>query len=225
MSTAQSRVTPGVETSLEGGKTRYRYFEAKESVLRPLMDDLFANHWSHIVIGPCLEGVVYEIQFEKAPNVTHSDGYMTVDLGKKQPGAMDHFTQATRFDREVKTLRVVEGNLFVCQGCCCRNVEAGNPPVPLERFKKEWKERGIRSRVHLTVSGCLGPCSVPNIVLLMYRGETVWFHSINSNHDVVLIYDYIERLLQLNRFVSPQEPLSRKVFQRYLTDALFPERP
>jgi len=56
---------------------------------------------------------------------------------------------------------------------------------------------------------------------LMYRGETVWFHSINSNHDVVLIYDYLERLLQLNRFVPPQEPLSRKVFQRYVTDALF----
>jgi hypothetical protein len=25
--------------------------------------------------------------------------------------------------------------------------------------------------------------------------------------------------------VPPQEPLSRKVFQRYLTDALFPEHP
>jgi hypothetical protein len=82
VSTAQTGITHEVETDLEGGKTRYSYFEAKEAVLRPLMDDLFANHWSHIVIGPCLEGVVFEIQFEKAPKVNHSDGYMTVDLGK-----------------------------------------------------------------------------------------------------------------------------------------------
>jgi len=138
---------------------------------------------------------------------------------------MDHFTKARRFNGETKTLRVVEGHLFVCQGCCCGNTEAGNPPVPLERFKKEWKERGIRTRVHLTVSGCLGPCSVPNIVLLMYRGETVWFHSINSNHEVILIYEYIERLLQLNRFVPPEKPLSENVFQRYITDAMFPDHP
>jgi cobaltochelatase CobN len=139
--------------------------------------------------------------------------------------SMDHFTKARRFNGETKTLRVVEGHLFVCQGCCCGNTEAGNPPVPLERFKKEWKERGIRTRVHLTVSGCLGPCSVPNIVLLMYRGETVWFHSINSNHEVILIYEYIERLLQLNRFVPPEKPLSENVFQRYITDAMFPDHP
>lgn len=144
---------------------------------------------------------------------------------EKPVEASDRFTEATRFDGETKTLRVVEGHLFVCQGCCCGNTEAGKLPVPLDRFKKEWKERGIRSRIHLTVSGCLGPCSVPNIVMLMYRGETVWFHSINSNHDVVLIYDYLERLLQLNRFVPPQEPLSRKVFQRYVTDALFSDHP
>ena len=142
---------------------------------------------------------------------------------EKPVEATNRFTEATRFDGESKTIRVVEGHLFVCQGCCCGNTEAGNPPVPLDRFKKEWKERGIRSRIHLTVSGCLGPCSVPNIVLLMYRGETVWFHSINSNYEVVLIYDYLERLLQLNRFVPPQEPLSRKVFQRYVTDAMFSE--
>jgi hypothetical protein len=107
---------------------------------------------------------------------------------------MDHFTEATRFDGERKTLRVLEGHLFVCgEGCCCGHAESGNPAIPLERFKKEWKERGIRNRIHLTVSGCLGPCAVPNIVMLMYRGETIWFHSINSNHDVVLIYDYVER--------------------------------
>jgi cobaltochelatase CobN len=148
-----------------------------------------------------------------------------ISASEKPVEKSGHFTEATRFDGEVKTLRVVEGHLFVCQGCCCGNTQAGNPPVPLDRFKKEWKDRGIRSRIHLTISGCLGPCAVPNIVMLIYKGETVWFHSINSNHDVVLIYEYLEHLLQLDRFALPQEPLSRKVFQRYLGDAGFCEHP
>ena len=81
MSTAQTGITHEVETDLEGGKTRYSYFEAKEAVLRPLMDDLFANHWSHIVIGPCLEGVVFEIQFESSEG--HPLGWVH-DRGSRQ---------------------------------------------------------------------------------------------------------------------------------------------
>ncbi len=132
----------------------------------------------------------------------------------------EFFTEATNFNGERKTLRIVEGQLFVCQGCCCGNTEAGNPAVPLDRFKKEWKQRNIRSRIQLTVSGCLGPCTVPNIVLLNYRGETVWFHSINDNDDVVQIYDYLERLLERNQFEPPKGKLAEKVFQRYVTDSI-----
>jgi hypothetical protein len=81
MSLTQTNLGEVVETSAEGGKTRYSYFSNDESVLRPLMDDLFNTHWAKLVVGPCLEGVVFEVRFEKAPKVTHNDGYMTVDLG------------------------------------------------------------------------------------------------------------------------------------------------
>src|SRR5262245_52284425 len=70
-----------IEESLDGGRTRYSFFSSDELVLRPLMDDLFASHWAQIVVGPCLEGVVFEVRFEKAPKVSYMDGYMTVDLG------------------------------------------------------------------------------------------------------------------------------------------------
>jgi cobaltochelatase CobN len=117
-------------------------------------------------------------------------------------------------------LRVVEGHLFICKGCCCGNLEGGQPAVPLDRFKSEWKERGIRSRIHLTISGCLGPCAVPNVILFTHQGSTVWFHSINSNADVMDIYDYVERLLEKETFSLPTGPLEKKVFQRYATDSL-----
>jgi len=35
----------------------------------------------HIVVGPCIEGAVFEIVFKTAPEIRISDGYLTVDLG------------------------------------------------------------------------------------------------------------------------------------------------
>jgi cobaltochelatase CobN len=130
------------------------------------------------------------------------------------------FTEVPRFDGELKTVRVVEGQIFVCKGCCCGNVERNQPTVPLDCFKKEWKERGIRRRVHLTITGCLGPCVVPNVVLFVYQGSTVWFHSINSDSDVLDIYDYVETLLAAGGFSLPGGRLAGKVFQRYMTDSI-----
>ena len=130
----------------------------------------------------------------------------------------DMIIAVVREDGELKPVRVLEGHLFVCKGCCCGNVEGGHPAVPLDRFKREWKERGIRTRLHLTISGCLGPCAVANVVLLMYDATTVWFHSINTEEDVVRIYEYIQELLDRQSFVSPSGPLAGKVFQRYFNE-------
>ena len=41
---------------------------------------------------------------------------------------------------------------------------------------------------HLTISGCLGPCPLANVVLILFRGRSVWLHSINSPDDVDSIY-------------------------------------
>ena len=132
----------------------------------------------------------------------------------------DVFTEVTRCDGEQKTVRIVEGHLLVCKGCCCGNTERNIPPVPVDTFKREWKDRGIRRRVHLSISACLGPCAVANVVLLMFHGSTVWFHSINSDEDVIEIYNFIERLLGDGEFSLPSGPLSDKVFQRYSNDAV-----
>jgi cobaltochelatase CobN len=139
---------------------------------------------------------------------------------RDKPPESGIFTSIVREDGEVKTARVVEGHLFVCKGCCCGNVEGGKPAIPLERFKHEWKARKIRTRVHLTVSGCLGPCVALNVVLFVYRGQTVWFQSVNSESDVVQIYDYIETVLDHARFALPTGPLAEKIFRRYLSDAV-----
>jgi cobaltochelatase CobN len=78
------------------------------------------------------------------------------------------------------TKRIVIGHLTVCQGCCCGNTESGRPPVPVDWLKKEWRARGLLKRVQLTISGCLGPCDLPNIVTISNEGGTLWLGGISE---------------------------------------------
>jgi len=61
--------------------TGYSYFSPTESAMKDLIDELFVHNWKHIVVGPCIEGAVFEIIFKAAPEVGVFDGYLTVDLG------------------------------------------------------------------------------------------------------------------------------------------------
>ncbi len=126
--------------------------------------------------------------------------------------------RVARADGSKWPIRVHDGHLFVCHGCCCGRPEKGFPALPLESFKRQWKQRGLRRRFHLTVSGCLGPCPLANVILLQFRGHSLWFHSINSESDVGLVYDYVEDMLQQGRFVEPPEGLAGRRFERWLEE-------
>jgi cobaltochelatase CobN len=88
------------------------------------------------------------------------------------------------------------GQLFVCAtGCCCGRTDDGFAPVPTELYHVEWERRRLRNFVHLTIGGCLGPCALANVVLLLFDGQALWFHSINSPALVLALYDHVERML------------------------------
>jgi hypothetical protein len=65
----------------DDAETGYSYFAPSESTMKDLVDELFSHNWQRIVVGPCIEGAVFEIVFKAAPEVRISDGYLTVDLG------------------------------------------------------------------------------------------------------------------------------------------------
>jgi nitrile hydratase accessory protein len=105
------------------------------------------------------------------------------------------------------------GQLFVCAtGCCCGHTERGHFPVPLELYHQEWARRRIRHKVHLSVGGCLGPCALSNVALLLYAGEQVWFHSIETDEHVIAIFDYIESMVRASSFLPPPDSLRDRVF-------------
>jgi hypothetical protein len=78
------------------------------------------------------------------------------------------------------TKRSVIGQITVCAGCCCGNVAAGRPAVPVDWLKQEWRRQGLLKRVQLTVSGCVGPCDVPNVVVVTGAAGTQWLGAITE---------------------------------------------
>lgn len=67
---------------MAGTTTEYSYVTPSEDTMLELTRLLFEEHWRDIIVGPCIEGAVFEIRFtEKPKKVSVLDGYLTVDLG------------------------------------------------------------------------------------------------------------------------------------------------
>jgi nitrile hydratase accessory protein len=113
-----------------------------------------------------------------------------------------------RDGRRVNVARF-RGQLFVCaNGCCCGRTEDGFAPVPTETFHREWERRRLRNVIHLTIGGCLGPCALANVVLLLFDGQTQWFHSIGSGTQAIALYDHVERMLEADGCLPPPAALA-----------------
>jgi (2Fe-2S) ferredoxin len=114
------------------------------------------------------------------------------------------------------TKRLVIGHITVCQGCCCGNTQNGRPPVPVDWLKKEWRARGLLKRVQLTISGCLGPCDLPNVVTISDEQGTQWFGQITEFEQYRNLVDWATR----SKDAGASLPLPKE-FQRH---TLYPFR-
>jgi nitrile hydratase accessory protein len=113
------------------------------------------------------------------------------------------------------------GQLFVCaDNCCCGRTEDGMPAVPKATYHAEWERRRLRNLLHLTVGGCLGPCALANVALLLIDGRALWFRELNSPALVNHLFDYAERLLDGDAG-APPPPLDALQF----TASAWQERP
>lgn len=114
--------------------------------------------------------------------------------------------------RQVNVARM-RGQLFVCKdACCCGRVDMKNAPVDTDLYHAEWMRRRLRNIVHLTIGGCLGPCALANVNLLLFDGRALWLHSLNSNDDVVALFDWIEGMLDADGYIEPPAGIAGHVF-------------
>ena len=117
-----------------------------------------------------------------------------------------------RADGRLVNVARPRGQLFVCAtACCCGRTDDGFSAVPTDLYHHEWERRRLRNVVHLTVGGCLGPCALANVVMLLFDGEALWFHSVNSEALVLALYDHIDAMLEADACVPAPPALA--VFQ------------
>jgi hypothetical protein len=73
------------------------------------------------------------------------------------------------------TKRACDAQVLVCAlGCCCGRTDRNKPPVPVDYLKREWKARRLNPRVQLTMTGCLGPCDLVNVVGILSAEGMTW---------------------------------------------------
>lgn len=114
----------------------------------------------------------------------------------------------------------LQGQLFVCSkangNCCCGWTDKGRARVNMALYEAEWERRRLRSRLHLSFTGCLGVCTVGNNALLLILGRSIWFKDLNDDALTPTIFDYAEAMLKDGRVVSPPPVLRDHVYERFL---------
>jgi YHS domain-containing protein len=115
----------------------------------------------------------------------------------------------------------LQGSLFVCTrqngSCCCGWQEKGRMPFEPDLWGDEWERRRIRNRLHLTMSGCLGPCAAGNNAMLLIHGRAIWLNDLNDAALVPAVFDYAEAMLAAGRVLPPPPALAGHVYERYLS--------
>jgi (2Fe-2S) ferredoxin len=103
-------------------------------------------------------------------------------------------TVATRHPESgaVSSARRACGQVILCQGCCCGRTDRGFPEVPVDRIKAAWKSGRLNRSIQLTVSGCVGPCDVANVAVIVGPEGTSWFGGLKTHHYDTLI-DWAQR--------------------------------
>ncbi|MDB5352088.1 MAG: hypothetical protein JWN86_3335 [Planctomycetota bacterium] len=80
--------------------------------------------------------------------------------------------------------------VLLCKGCCCGRPDRGYPDVPVDRIKAAWKAEKLNRSVQLTISGCLGPCDLPNVAVLVTSTGTTWYGLIQGDADYDALIDW-----------------------------------
>ncbi len=122
----------------------------------------------------------------------------------------------TRADGKLVNVARNLGQLFICSnGCCCGDTRFGAAPSRRELYHAEWERRRLRNRVHLNQAGCLGPCPLANVTMLLLDGRSTFFHSMNAEWQVLALFDYIEAQVAAGRYLPPPPALAEYAFNAF----------
>ena len=78
----------------------------------------------------------------------------------------------------------------ICDGCCCGRVEKGHNEVPVNELKRIWEKNKLHDKKRLTISNCLGQCSMHNVTLLKIGKKKTWIGKLSSEEHYAALVDW-----------------------------------
>ena len=102
--------------------------------------------------------------------------------------------------------------LMVCDGCCCGRMEKGNDVVPIDMLKQAWEEHGLKEHVKLSISGCLGPCSMNNVSLMMNGTERIWLGELSTTGHYESLVSWAKSIAEDGKITTLPEALKLHQF-------------
>lgn len=119
---------------------------------------------------------------------------------------------------QLTTKRLALAQLVFCQGCCCGRTDRGRPELPVEQLKEIWKDEKLNRTVQLTISGCLGPCDIPNVALVMLPEGNVWLGGMEGEEVYESLVAWARSCHAEGRVLPLPEGLESLRFERFLTE-------
>jgi len=117
--------------------------------------------------------------------------------------------------KSLTTTRVTWAHISVCVGCCCGQTSKGHPEVPVAWLKEQWKARRLLKHVQLTISGCLGPCDLTNVVSVASSRGTTWLGGLHTHHHYELLLTWATHVAEQGRVLPLPHALEPFVFERF----------
>jgi cobaltochelatase CobN len=118
----------------------------------------------------------------------------------------------------LRTRRKALAQIVLCQGCCCGQTERGLPAVPLAWLKPIWKAEKLNKTIQLTVSGCLGPCDLPNVCCVVTPREQTWYGRLTTQEDYAVLLDWARRCRDHGELLPLPAELEHLRFERWPSD-------
>jgi cobaltochelatase CobN len=115
----------------------------------------------------------------------------------------------------LRTRRKPLAQIVLCQGCCCGQTGRGLPEVPLDWLKPLWKTEKLNKVVQLTVSGCLGPCDLPNVCCVQTPEGQAWYGRLTTREDYAVLVRWAQRCREQGELQPLPAELEHLRFKRW----------
>lgn len=118
-------------------------------------------------------------------------------------------------NQALATNRQTLGQVFICSGCCCGRVDKGKPDIPMDWLKKSWKQAGLLRTIQLTISGCLGPCDLTNVVCISTPHQQIWVGGLTEEVQYQALFEWAKTSSEAGQLLDLPLALQNHIFDRY----------